>query len=154
MLRWFGVSLLLIACGGIGIQCSRTLRKRVFILRSILEKMERICMEVCRLQTPLPEILPMLTGRTVDADELREHSFSEIWKRETAAADWEEPERHTMEELGCALSRGDEPERAFMAAQERLHMLLREAEAEAESKCRLYSSLGICMGLLLTIVLI
>lgn len=154
MLRWIGAAMLLIACAGTGIRCSRDLRRRVLCLRGLLEKLERLCMEVCRLLTPLPAVMPILTGRAIGSDEFRERSFPEIWKQEMDTLGCGEAERQVLVELGCALSRGDEPERAFLAAQERLRALLREAEAEAEGKCRLCSSLGICTGLLLAIVLI
>jgi len=153
-MRCLGALLLLLTCGGSGIRYSRELRQRVELLQETLRKLERLQMEVCRLLTPLPEVLFFLTGRALAVSEWQERPFAEIWCREVATLGLASPERTAMEELGRALCRGDEPERAFLAAQERLRALLASAAAEAEEKCRLSSSLGICSGLLLAIVLI
>lgn len=154
LIRCFGALMLLGTCGGVGLRCSGELRRRVRTLRLLLDKLERMHTEICSLATPLPELLPLLTGTALDALELRERSFREIWAREIGRLGLWPEERSAMEVLGCALSRGDEPERSFAAARERLLSLLRTAEAEAENKCRLCSALGICTGLLLVIVLI
>jgi len=152
--RWIGAVLLVAGCGLIGIGQSRRLCERVRVLRSLLIRLQRLKTEVCCLLTPLPEVLEILCGVKVDGTKLRNCSFLELWCRETERLGLPNPETEVLEELGIALSRGDEPERAFRAAAERLTALLHEAENEAERKCRLCSSLGICAGVLLVIVLI
>lgn len=152
--RWMGAVLLVMGCGLIGIGQSRRLHERVRVLRSLPVRLEHMKTEVCCLLTPLPEVLGILCGVKMDGTKLRDCSFSELWCRETEKLGLPKPETEVLEELGLALSRGDEPERAFLAATDRLSSLLREAETEAENKCRLCSSLGICTGVLLVIVLI
>ena len=152
--RLTGAALLLTGCTALGLGQSRKLRGRVHILRQLLSKLERLTTEVCCLCTPLPEVLMMLCGRAVEPGEIRECSFMNIWRREIARLELPPPETGVLLDLGQALSRGDRPERAFQAAEERLRSLLREAESEAERKSRLCSSLGICAGVLLVIVLI
>ena len=154
LIRWLGALMLLLACGGTGVRFSRELRSRVNILERILGKLDLLQMEVCRLQTPLPEILPLLTGRSLDTSELMMRPFCEIWQREIGLLVLDESDAAILEELGRALSRGDEPERAFLSARERLRIQMAAANADVESKCRLSTGLGICLGLLLAIVLI
>lgn len=154
LIRWAGAALLVAACGGVGVGRSRELRGRVKKLLELLVKLEWMKTEVCCLMTPLPEVLGFLCGRTIGDAEVREESLTDIWNKEVAALALAQAETGVLAELGQALSRGNEPERAFRAAEERLRSLLKEAELEAEKKCRLCSSLGICAGILLTIVLI
>ena len=154
LIRWLGALMLLLACGGTGIRCSRELRQRVDKLQRILEKLDLLQMEVCRLRTPLPEVLQLLTGQVLDTTELLTRPFYEIWQREVGTLELLPSDAAVLEELGQALSRGDDPERAFLSVRERLRIRLAEASADAESKCRLSAGMGICLGLLLAIVLI
>ena len=154
LMRWVGAALLLTACAGLGIGRSRELRSRTASIRRLLIKLQRLSTEVCCLCTPLPEVLALLCSAEVDAAELRERPFSEIWQREIGGLGLAQAEREVMEDLGQALSRGDEPERAFSAAAARLEVLLHEAEDAADKKCRLCTASGFCGGLLLVIVLI
>ncbi|MBE6968610.1 MAG: hypothetical protein E7442_00595 [Ruminococcaceae bacterium] len=154
LMRWAGAVMLVSACAAVGLGRSRELRLRVANLRSLLLRLESFETEVSILATPLTEALKILCGCRVEADELRDRRFSEIWCREIGELGFPAAENEVLEELGLALSRGDEPGRVLPAAAERLRRILREAEADAEQKCRLCSSLGVCAGLLAAIVLI
>ena len=154
LIRWAGAAMLMAACGGVGAAHSRELRNRVKTLHELLKRLERMKTEVCCLLTPLPEVLGFLCDTAIEECEIKECSLSEIWCREVATLNLPAPEASVLRELGLALSRGDEPERAFRAAKERLQSLLKEAENDAEKKCRLSSALGICAGILLVLVLI
>jgi len=151
--RLLGAALVIGGCGAAGLSRSCALRRRVKQLDRLRIQMEQVRMEICRLQTPLPGVLNILTGWSA-AEEIREQPFSAIWEREIAGLTLAPPEKQLLIGLCPALSRGEEPERVFDAAEVRLAALHRQAAEEAEKNCRLYSGLGLCGGVMLAIVLI
>ncbi len=156
-----GGALVLAACGAAGLRRSRELKERVRVLETLRPAVERLRAEICWLQTPLPEALERLArekgglfaGLAGCGERLRNESFDALWREALSALALPAEETSVLTELGRRLASGDDPERAFAFALERLEQLRQTAREEARGKCRLSAALGLCAGALLVILL-
>jgi stage III sporulation protein AB len=171
MTKLLGAVLLVCACGAVGIGRSRQLRLRVKSLTALTDALALMQNEICRLLTPLPELAarlaldapeaarPLFGALLPELDALGERPFSELWAaavenaRPTLLLRGEETEALCV--LGLFLGGGaEEQEKALESTGARLALALAAARTEADTRCRLYTALGLSSGLLLSIILL
>jgi stage III sporulation protein AB len=171
MTKLMGALLLVCAGGAAGIGRSRQLRLRVRSLCALTDALALMQNGICRLLTPLPELAarlaleapeparPLFAALLSELHALGERPFSELWAaavetaRPTLLLRGEETEALCV--LGLSLGGGaQEQEKALESVSARLEIALTAARAEAETRCRLYTALGLSSGLLLSIMLL
>lgn len=161
MTGWIGVLLVVAASGAMGISASLELRRRVRDLEEGLELSGRMRMEVCVRRLSLPQVLQVLAEayprRFPDVQDtlaaLPQVPFRLLWSAVVQAMGLCPEAGEPLAALGEALSRGDEPERAFALCEERLRAAGERAARLQEERSRLYTALGVAGGCLLAIVL-
>jgi stage III sporulation protein AB len=166
-----GALLLICACGAVGIGRSLQLKLRVRSLCALTDSLALMQNGICRLLTPLPELAsrlaldapeaarPLFRSLLSELPMLGERPFSELWaaavenSRSNLLLRGEETE--TLCVLGLSLGGGaEEQEKALGSARVRLELCLTAARSEAETRCRLYTALGLSSGMLLSIILL
>jgi len=156
-----------------GINASMRLREHVDILYGLLSALETIESEIsCRL-TPIPAALRSAMHAADDrggkcreflarcVDELNRRGpqdFQGVWRDSVAAVlDFlPEAEKLVLNELSGTLGKYDAAEQAASIGyiRRRLEIFLRSAEQERDRSGRVYTTLGVTMGIAVVIVLI
>lgn len=156
-----------------GIKASMRLREHVGVLNDLLSALETIESEICCRLSPIPVALKSAMQVAEDGggkcgaflkrcvDELNRRGpqdFRHIW-RDSVEAElgfMPEAEKTVINELAATLGNygADEQAASIGYIRRRLETFLRSAEQEKDRSCRIYTTLGVTMGIAVVIVLI
>ncbi len=170
MLRLLGACMLAFAGTALGISQARALRRQVTVRLALIAALEVLQGEISHRCTPLPALMEQLSATApvsvrglfarVHAGlcHLEDMDFSEIWRMsvsESRELGLSQEETASLQLLGASLGRFDAPQQA--AAIERclaqLTPGLERARAAAQSQGRLYTGLGMALGLMAAVIL-
>ncbi|HHU22981.1 MAG TPA: stage III sporulation protein AB [Clostridiales bacterium] len=171
MTKFIGALLLIAAGAGMGVAKTRQLHFRVRSLSSILGSLEIMRGEICTRLTPLPELFLQLAAEAPGpADEffsalktgltgLGERSLGEIWYQaleDTPSLVLKPEEERALYLFGMSLGRFDvaEQKQAIDRCMESMGRFLETARGEAQARGRLYTGLGLALGMMLAVVLL
>lgn len=170
MVRIVGAGLLLIASAALGFGAAGELNARVRSLEMLILSFEFMERELNAHFTPISELLErtsqVLKGDVKSfyllcisgLDKQTEQPFSVVWGEAAEAAQLRitEAELEILAEIGAVLGRYDAATQshALNKAQERLAVRLGEAREQMRTQGKLYRTLGITSGALLSILLL
>lgn len=170
MLKILGVLLVVGSAGTLGVLAAANLQRRVSALRAVIGALELAERELSFRLTPIPELFATLErralppagrcfGRCLEAlDRLGEESLGTLWKGavEETLPDLSPRDRETLSALGEVLGRydGAGQREALSLTRAELSRALEGAEADRDSRGRMYTALGLTAGAFCAVLLL
>jgi len=166
-----GIVMVILAPSLMGFSRALKLRARARFLADFISVLEIMRAEICTRLTPLPELIGMLSKSAPNScrefftrlyrgmERLSEECFSRTWTdevkilRKTVLTD---EEFEIVNSLGAILGRYDSQEQkaSIDAAIARLSVLADEARIQSGVQGKLWTGLGVAMGIIITIVIV
>jgi stage III sporulation protein AB len=169
MLQIIGKCLVLLGMTAFGLQQAMGLRRRVSCLREFQSALERLERELAFALLPVPVLLAQMRDGTRGSAyqffacceerfcQRGEERLEEIWKDELMGQSLpiQEEDKSLLQEIGSILGRydGDSQRLAFQRIHGRLEEVIAHAKEEAERMGKVYSALGITIGMFCIIML-
>lgn len=170
MVRIVGAGMLLGASAALGFGAAGALKARVRELELLVLSLELMERELSARLLPLSELMSRaaqgVSGNVKSfyllceqgLERQRERSFSQIWQEAAEAAQLRiaEEDRQLLDSLGGVLGRYDCASQcgALAETRERLMGVLQEARTQRDELGRVYRTLGVAAGALLSIILL
>lgn len=172
MLKMLGAACVVFSASAVGFGFSGNVRRQCAQLTALMEALTYLKSEMLYRRTPLPQALGMLAERSSDAaigglfaiaaEKLEESctlSVHAAFRTALGAADRLALSTQVQQTLlSLSLSLGqldmDGQERALELASERLSAQLRLLEQGRSARCRSYTTIGICAGMALAVILL
>jgi len=161
--------LILLGASALGLQLAAGLRKRTSCLKDFLAALERLERELCFALLPVEALLcQMKDGSRRESQNFfsfcearfvgrREERLEEIWNEALCAValPLRDEDRRLLQEIGAVLGRydGDSQGLAFQRIHGRLETQICEAGEEAARMGKVYSVLGISIGIFCALML-
>ena len=157
----FGITLVIIGCGGFGIAAMFRLDNRVRLLTDFSMIAGRLECEIGFRLTPLPELperLPTLKPfwDAMDYKPYGEETFGDAWNRAAQKLDLSAIDRALVCEMGDILGRydADSQAKSMDTLRRQLEISLASAREKRAAHGRLYATAGLLGGLILAVLLI
>ncbi len=170
MLKILGVLLVVGSAGTLGVLAAASLQRRVSALRAVIGALELAERELSFRLTPIPELFAALERRALppagacfgrcleELDRLGEESLGTLWKEavEETLPDLSPRDRETLAALGEVLGRydGAGQREALSLTRAELTRALKGAEADRDSRGRMYTALGLTAGAFCAVLLL
>lgn len=169
MLPIIGKCLILLGASALGLQIAAGLRKRISCLKDFLVALERLERELCFALLPVETLLGQMKAGSRHESlnffsfcEARfvgrgEERLEEIWHEalRSVSLPLREEDHRLLQEIGGVLGRydGESQSFAFQRIHGRLETQIREAGEEAARMGKVYSVLGISIGVFCALML-
>ena len=150
-MRWLGALLLVGACGGIGLEKTGTLRRRIALLDSLCEKLRQLQTELLQRNPPLPDLLEQVKQPALAEKVRRGMTMEQAARPLLQRLEGELPKTaQTLEQLCCSLGRYDSGTQAQACAHalRQLQEQREELSRELAEKGNLYRTVPLAFGLM------
>lgn len=172
MIKIIGILMIITACSAFGMRANRRLTIRVQALSSMITAINIIKSEILFKQTQLPEIIEILTYEAnpeirelfkklqkemQNADEKTfSHKFTKVLNENEYALNFHKEDTKILSDLGFSLGRYDVETQANIIeyTKQRLDMNLSKAIKEREEQGRIYKTIGIGLGVIISMTML
>ena len=156
-MRWLGALLLVGACGGIGLEKTGTLRRRIALLDSLCEKLRQLQTELLQRNPPLPDLLEQVKQPALAEKVRRGMTMGQAARPLLQRLEGELPKTaQTLEQLCCSLGRYDSGTQAQACAHalQQLQEQREELSRELAEKGNLYRTVPLAFGLMAALAML